>query len=1350
MHIPVELQEALKRGECVLFVGAGFSEGLPTWKELMKPLAEELKMDPDEDPLYIAEYYESKFKRPKLEKMIVDQVNKDVPLTEAHRLLTKLPVKAIITTNYDHLLEKALSQKNFIKVVEGMKAPQIREDQLPLVKMHGDIDDTSTMVITKTDYNEYPEKHRALITYLLGFLISYNFLFVGFGLRDPNFDNIYYQIKSLFKDNQRKSYTIVKNPSDYEVESLNRMGIEVITVDDYDKIPQIFEELAAICTERVKIDMTSRQLEGIQNSFREVVERQNKWLDPRGIFQFDRMLTRREVELDEIYVVPRLVKQKVIRKRKREPEEKKTEKKKKKKLKDEMYTEEVEDYFFEKKVELSIKNVLSDTKSSHMVILGDPGVGKSCLLQYTALKASTNAGESLGIEKQLLPVLIPLREYLQFGSKKMLKEFIFDYIQKKICFLPENVLESFLEKNLFFFLLDGLDEVVSESQRIDVSREVEQFMAQYPRMKIVLTSRPAGYRPAALIGSIPHFTLADFNDDEIKEFLVKWFTFLDKIEEEKFDKAKTEKKAYDLADIILKRKKILRLARNPLLLTILVLIHRVGRKLPQRRAEFYDLAVRTISGTWEAWKNLETYKNRELPDQEIILALLENIGFRLHSEKQENVVGVEELKIWLRDAMEQEMGHSSPKGINDFLWMLKERAGLLVEKGLGLYGFVHLTFQEYFAARYIAVGRGVKLAENLIKKYLHSSHWREVILLAAATASPEQTNLILKSVLETENPFEEYIHSNLMAAGLILADLPRVDPLERSRVIEKLISLTSSGNFDLLRIDALEVLAEIGRTSPPEDVSWSLELLHDENLDVRWQAVTYFTTLGKDYPEIKKEIFRLLRDEDKYVRRQALQYFTTLRTDDPEIKKEIFRLLRDRNSDVRRQALQYFTTLRTDDPEIKKEIFRLLRDRDPEVCRQALQYFTTLRTDDPEIKKEIFRLLRDRDPEVCRQALQYSTALGTDDPEIKKEIFRLLRSKDSEVCRQAVQHFTTLGTDDPEIKKEISGLLRDENSEVCRQAVQYFTTLGTDDPEIRKKIFRLLRFKDSDIRRQAVQYFTTLGTDDPKVKKEIFRLLHSKDSKVRRQALQYFTTLGIDDPEIKKEISGLLRDRDSEVCRQALQYFTTLGTDDPEIKKEISGLLRDESSEVCRQALQYFTTLGTDDPEIKKEISGLLRDRDSEVCRQALQYFTTLGIDDPEIKKEISGLLRDRDSEVCRQAVQYFTTLGTDDPEIRKKIFWSLHDRDSDICRRAVQYFTTLGTDDPKVKKEIFRLLRDEIYLPSLGKTIQDIAVEFLSQRAREESSKEVPYLFISDDLPTKRGAYTLMKALIQTQEDMP
>ncbi len=969
-YIPVELQETLKRGECVLFVGAGLSEDLPQWKELAAPLAKELGIT-EEDPRLVAEYYENKYGRKELENNIISQLKKDVPLTHAHNLLARLPVKAIITTNYDHLLEKALSPKNVYKIVHGEKAPSIQSNQLPLVKMHGDLDDPSTMVITKPDYEEYAENHRSLITYLLGFLITSNLLFVGFSLKDPNFDNIYTQMRTLFKDTHRKSYAVFKDISEHERARLKRMGIEVIPIDTYDEIPLIFEEFISLCSDlKGKPELTPQQVESVQNTFREIVERQNTWLDPRGIFQFERMLTKREVELEQIYVIPRFVKQ-IIRRKKREKNDM-DESKKENSLKDgdtETRGEEKqeEDYLFEKQVELSIKDALSDVSNKHAVILGDPGSGKSCLLQYIALKASANPCE-VGVDR-VLPVLIPLREYSKYGQKEMFKEFIFHYIDKQICSLPENVLEYFLDKNLFFFLLDGLDEVVRESERIEVSRQIERFMAQYPGTRMILTSRPAGYRPAALIGTVPHFTLADFNEDEIEEFLVKWFMFLDKIEEEMFEEDKTVEKAHKLAGIIMGREKILRLAKNPLLLTILVLIHRVGGKLPERRVEFYDLAVRTVTGSWETWKNLQV--DKKIPGQGTVLAILEKVGFNLHKEKQENVVEIKELTTWLKEAMEEEVGQSSREEVDDFIWMLKERMGLLVEKGVGLYGFVHLTFQEYFAAQYIATERDVELVKDLIKKYVHSSHWREAFLLAAAIASPERADVILDSALGAENPFEKYIHANVMAAGLMLADLPRVKSSKRKDVIEKLISFTDPGNIDLLRVDALEVLAEIGRTSPIEDSSWALRLLHDKDRVVRRQAVTYFTTVGAADLKIQKRIFALLRDKDWDVRRQAVTYFTTVGAADLKIQKRIFALLRDKDWDVRRQAVTYFTTVGAADLKIQKRFFALLHDKDRDVRRQAVTYFTTVGAADLKIQERIFALLHDEDSDVCTQAVRF-------------------------------------------------------------------------------------------------------------------------------------------------------------------------------------------------------------------------------------------------------------------------------------------------------------------------------------------------------------------------------------------
>src|SRR5207249_12013519 len=106
-----ELEEALRNGECVLFIGAGRSNGsgLPDWSELMKRLAADLKIDlPVEqlDYLDMAQWYaeDKRFGPARLAEMIrtvLGNPESRARPTLAHYLLMSLPVRFVITTNYD-------------------------------------------------------------------------------------------------------------------------------------------------------------------------------------------------------------------------------------------------------------------------------------------------------------------------------------------------------------------------------------------------------------------------------------------------------------------------------------------------------------------------------------------------------------------------------------------------------------------------------------------------------------------------------------------------------------------------------------------------------------------------------------------------------------------------------------------------------------------------------------------------------------------------------------------------------------------------------------------------------------------------------------------------------------------------------------------------------------------------------------------------------------------------------------------------------------------------------------------------------------------------------------------------
>jgi HEAT repeat protein len=1328
--IPPELRESLKKGECVLLAGAGLSKGLPQWTELVKPLAEELGISPDIDPRKIASYYEVEKGRKTLEDKIVLRLRRDVPLTETHRLLANLPLKAIITTNYDNLLERALSQRNYVKIVDGREAPLAGQDQVSLIKMHGDLETPSTIIITQKDYDGYPENHRALIQYVMGFLISCNFLFVGYSLNDQSFHIMYAQARSLFEKSMRRSFAIFKNPPPLEVKRLEKeSNITVIPVEDYDRdIPEIFRELHEYCSGRRPSQLTALDIQDIRRAFCGVVKSQNEWLDPRGIFQFDHMLTKGEVALEEVYVVPRLQKQ-IQKRRSRSIAEEKVieheeylEKQKglknlgdiRKSLASERALEasaegglELEEYVFEQEVELSLEDALSDTKNNHMVILGDPGIGKSCLLQYIALKASTDP-KSLGVNIPLLPVILPLREYKKFGQDKMLREFLFHYVKNRICALTEE-LEELLEKNMFFLLLDGLDEVISESERIQVSRQVEQFMARYKDTRIILTSRPSGYKTARLIGAVPHFRLAEFNDAEIRDFLVKWFSYLDQIEKE-FDLEKVEEKADKLKDKILKREKIVPLARNPLLLTILVLVHRVGKELPERRAEFYEHAVRTVAGTWERWKNL--HPDRRIPDEETILRILEKVGFDLHKDRPENVVKKDLLKKWLDEALREEKGHSSSDEVEDFIWMLDKRAGLLVEKGLELYGFVHLTFQEYFAARHIAIGRGTGQAGSLIRKYLYKSRWKEVFLLAAGIAPPEQADLIFSSILEAENLFENYIHSNVLFAGEALADQPRLSNSRRKSVIDRLIGLTSPNYIDLLRLDGLEMLGKIRKVFEfPDD--WA---------------------------------FELLKDEDPYVRREAVEYFAKTGAGDEQVTSRFFELLKDEYPDVRWEAVKYFAETGAGDEQVTSRIFELLKDEDPDVRWEAVRYFAETGTGDKQVTSRIFELLKDEYPDVRWEAVRYFAETGTGDKQVTSRIFELLKDEYPDVRWEAVKYFARTGAGDKQVTSRIFELLKDEDPDVRWEAVKYFAETGAGDKQVTSKFFELLKDKNPYVRREAVKYFAETGAGDKQVTSRIFELLKDEYPYVRREAVEYFARTGAGDEQVTSKFFELLKDEDPDVRWEAVEYFAKTGAGDEQVTSRFFELLKDEYPDVRWEAVKYFAETGAGDEQVTSRIFELLKDEDPDVRWEAVRYFAETGTGDKQVTSRIFELLKDEYPDVRWEAVRYFAETGTGDKQVTSRIFELLKDEYPYVRREAVEYFARTGAGDEQVTSKFFELLEDESSNPFLGKTNQQIAIDYLSKYVKDESSRKASRLFQEGDYSLKRGAYKLMKALLASE----
>lgn len=260
--------KAIRDGNAAVFAGAGLSRpsGFVIWKELLRPLAEDigLNIDDEYDLTAVAQYVRNKSgNRAVINSVILDAYGKDVARNENISILTRLPIYTYWTTNYDQLIEKGLcdAKRNPDVKIDYKQLSNTKRDRDAVVyKMHGDVEHAADAVLTKDDYVQYERNHPFFRSVLQGDLISKTFVFIGFSFEDPNLDSILNQIRLLLDENIRNHYCFMKRVArtdvmddesfgyqkarqDLREEDLKRYGIQTIFVDDYSEITEILKEL---------------------------------------------------------------------------------------------------------------------------------------------------------------------------------------------------------------------------------------------------------------------------------------------------------------------------------------------------------------------------------------------------------------------------------------------------------------------------------------------------------------------------------------------------------------------------------------------------------------------------------------------------------------------------------------------------------------------------------------------------------------------------------------------------------------------------------------------------------------------------------------------------------------------------------------------------------------------------------------------------------------------------------------------------------------------------------------------------------------------------------------------------
>jgi len=418
--------------------------------------------------------------------------------------------------------------------------------------------------------------------------------------------------------------------------------------------------------------------------------------------------------------------------------------------------------------------------SDRLVLLGDPGSGKSTFVNFVALCL---AGEALGRtdanlalmttplpqedERQpgrekkpmpqpwrhgaLLPVRVVLRDFAARGLPAVGQPATGDHLWHFIAaelgdsladYAPH--LKRALRETGGLVLLDGLDEVPeADARRIQVKQAVQRFAAVFPRCRFVVTSRTYAYqRQDWKLPGFNEAVLAPFSRMQVDQFVDNWYAHVAAVRGLNRDDA--QGRAALLKDAIHRSDRLAELAERPLLLTLMASLHAWrGGNLPEKREELYADTVDLLLDQWESPKLVRGLDGKPVVaepslsewlkvDRAGVRRLLEQLAFGAHRDQPDLTgtadIGQDRLVTGLVDLTANP--DVRPARVIEYV---RDRAGLLAARGIGVYTFPHRTFQEYLAACYLTDHgfpddlAGLVLADG--------QRWREVALLAGAKAA---------------------------------------------------------------------------------------------------------------------------------------------------------------------------------------------------------------------------------------------------------------------------------------------------------------------------------------------------------------------------------------------------------------------------------------------------------------------------------------------------------------------------------------------------------------------------------------------------------------------------------------
>jgi hypothetical protein len=389
----------------------------------------------------------------------------------------------------------------------------------------------------------------------------------------------------------------------------------------------------------------------------------------------------------------------------------------------------------------SISALLDGRPRVVLALVGQPGSGKSTLLAHAARRSARLAVPGRPGRRRV-PILLALREVAasivadpSISLPAVVRAAVGGAAGKE----PGGWWERQLSRGRCLVLLDGLDEIARDEDRLAIADWVQRQVAAYPGDHFVVTSRSFGL-PGPLTAQADVLVVRPFTAEQIQLFLDRWCLAAERHATGASDRTarravrlRARESAARLTLLLQEHPALRDLATNPLLLTMIATAHRYRGALPGSRADLYGEICQVLLSRRSQAKDLPQLLS--WPAKQTLLSAL---AYQMMRDHVTDLPADRVLEI-LGSQLERFSASVTGQAFLDDM----SSNGLFVEATAGRYAFTHLTFQEYLAARHVSATPDLvkSLADNVSDPW-----WHETILLYAATADASP---IVRACLES-------------------------------------------------------------------------------------------------------------------------------------------------------------------------------------------------------------------------------------------------------------------------------------------------------------------------------------------------------------------------------------------------------------------------------------------------------------------------------------------------------------------------------------------------------------------------------------------------------------------------